>query len=729
MARVRKDLGNVVGADGKSAYQIWLEQGNAGTEQDFIKSLIGKDGKGISKIEKTATVGLIDTYTITYTDGTTSTYEVKNGANGTGEGGTSDYPSLENLPSINGVLLTGNKTTEDLRINIPTNTSELVNDSGFITGADIPTVPTKTSELENDSGFVNEEDVNEIISGIDIQSSSVPVEDIDANNTQIEGKLSVEGDVVKLTCDREYTIIHPSGTLNTIALDGKTYKEIFEDNNVVFCNGFDDDSFPNEFTVQAGSPSITNEAYNTEGKSLKCFSSTVTSQVIKGGKIGASAPFFMAAKVKIDSYTSGYLGMTSFDKDYGVVKNAVTNGFETIAGIVTSYNYANNPWYIGSFGQPVLEGYIDDPVIVPMSYFTNTPTESELKTAYETYLLIKKGEAPTEPTEEIISGTFEYILTPVTETEEEEESFTDSECRTKFIEYMNNKATQLGMTDTVYYDSIGLNINNRMSTSDYAKLLRYALSCKPIATSWNVQSHTVNVMGNSSQGARKFTVSNSIIPNAGATTPIGVLNNAYHIYGGKGGSLTLGYNGGIVGYNTGLIIQGNADIDNKVLLAVVFGTQNNSTRYTSVKTIIDEAIAHYKNPESALNTENWDCASATVAILPPYNGVMYNINSEIEDIVAYNNTTPYVPASTTKTMTFACLEDLGFKPDDKLEYTQADADYLASTGLSSSGTLLYPGDIITYTDAVHALMMESNNYIACMFARIGGEKLLKSMEL
>ncbi|MBE6685780.1 MAG: SGNH/GDSL hydrolase family protein [Ruminococcaceae bacterium] len=32
------------GADGKSAYEIWLEQGNEGTEADFIESLKGKDG-------------------------------------------------------------------------------------------------------------------------------------------------------------------------------------------------------------------------------------------------------------------------------------------------------------------------------------------------------------------------------------------------------------------------------------------------------------------------------------------------------------------------------------------------------------------------------------------------------------------------------------------------------------------------------------------------------------
>lgn len=52
------------------------------------ETLHGEDGRGIIDINKTSTNGLVDTYTITYTDGTTSTYTVtngKDGTNGTGE--------------------------------------------------------------------------------------------------------------------------------------------------------------------------------------------------------------------------------------------------------------------------------------------------------------------------------------------------------------------------------------------------------------------------------------------------------------------------------------------------------------------------------------------------------------------------------------------------------------------------------------------------------------------
>lgn len=44
--------------------------------------VVGAAGKGITSITKTGTSGLVDTYTITYTDGTTSTFTVTNGSSG-----------------------------------------------------------------------------------------------------------------------------------------------------------------------------------------------------------------------------------------------------------------------------------------------------------------------------------------------------------------------------------------------------------------------------------------------------------------------------------------------------------------------------------------------------------------------------------------------------------------------------------------------------------------------
>lgn len=52
---------------------------NTGTDTDPVFHLFIPRGKGISGISKTSTSGLVDTYTITYSDGATTTFTVSNG--------------------------------------------------------------------------------------------------------------------------------------------------------------------------------------------------------------------------------------------------------------------------------------------------------------------------------------------------------------------------------------------------------------------------------------------------------------------------------------------------------------------------------------------------------------------------------------------------------------------------------------------------------------------------
>ena len=71
-------------------------------------SIRGETGNGISEIKKTSSVDNVDIYTIYFTDGNTTTYQVTNGIAST------DYNVLTNKPTINSVELEGNVTTNDL---------------------------------------------------------------------------------------------------------------------------------------------------------------------------------------------------------------------------------------------------------------------------------------------------------------------------------------------------------------------------------------------------------------------------------------------------------------------------------------------------------------------------------------------------------------------------------------------------------------------------------------
>lgn len=115
-------------------FHFGIPRGNKGETGDT-----GETGNGIASITKTGTSGLVDTYTITYTDGTTTTFTVTNGRNGTG--------SVADVWQ-NGVSVLDGSTA---KVTVPTKTSDITNDSGYITSS---ALPTKVSDLTNDAGYI-----------------------------------------------------------------------------------------------------------------------------------------------------------------------------------------------------------------------------------------------------------------------------------------------------------------------------------------------------------------------------------------------------------------------------------------------------------------------------------------------------------------------------------------------------------------------------------------------
>lgn len=109
----------------------------------------GETGNGISNIRKTSTSGLVDTYTITYTDGTTTTFTVTNGQNGTG--------SVADVWQNGVSVLDGTtaKVVADANVQSDWNESDSTDDA-YIKNK--PSIPSATSDLTNDSNFVSDSD-------------------------------------------------------------------------------------------------------------------------------------------------------------------------------------------------------------------------------------------------------------------------------------------------------------------------------------------------------------------------------------------------------------------------------------------------------------------------------------------------------------------------------------------------------------------------------------------
>ena len=146
-------------------YMQWIEVANA--------KLNEIDNLDIDAVKENG----VATITITKKDGTQESFNLYDG-----EGAITDYKSLENKPSINGVELVGNLSLDN--INAQEKGDYLTNEtdpvfkqsaSYGITSQDIknwnnksefsgnyddlngkPTIPTKTSELTNDSGYIKE---------------------------------------------------------------------------------------------------------------------------------------------------------------------------------------------------------------------------------------------------------------------------------------------------------------------------------------------------------------------------------------------------------------------------------------------------------------------------------------------------------------------------------------------------------------------------------------------
>lgn len=169
------DLGLVVGADGQDG-------------SDGAKGDTGATGNGISRIAKTGTSGLIDTYTIYYTDGTSTTFTVTNGEDGAGITVDNTLDNTSTNPVQNRVInsaLNGkaNSTHTHTKSQISdfthTHTESDITDLGdYVESSDLatvatsgsyadlsnkPTIPTKTSDLTNDgedgtNAFIDESD-------------------------------------------------------------------------------------------------------------------------------------------------------------------------------------------------------------------------------------------------------------------------------------------------------------------------------------------------------------------------------------------------------------------------------------------------------------------------------------------------------------------------------------------------------------------------------------------
>lgn len=198
-------------------------------------------------------------------------------------------------------------------------------------------------------------------------------------------------DIVESTYDKTTT----KDSLDDIAWEGLSYRDIFITNNKA---PKINQNKTGSYAINAGAPEIINDTITADNYArpyyLKCFGSG--SQQLKSNGTFQSYPYFAASNVKIDRYVSGYCGI-AFSSNFKACQSAVTDGWVVSAGILEDKDGAGTTTstncFVGSASSADLDGYVNNPVLIPMNIFTTAPTEEEMIQLYKNYTtkLIEMG--------------------------------------------------------------------------------------------------------------------------------------------------------------------------------------------------------------------------------------------------------------------------------------------------------------------------------------------------
>ena len=216
-------LNGTNGQDGKSAYDIAVDNGFVGTETEWLESLKGQDGQDGIVMDAPSDGKLYGRMNANWVEVTGSGGGITDAPADSKAYARKDNAWVETVEAVNVYTKTeANEAFLPKTTVIPTKTSELTNDSGFITSipdeyvtntemtdyaqpkgdyalksdlfsksyndlTDKPTIPTKTSELTNDSGFITEIPA-EYITQAEMQEYAQPKGEY-ATTTYVDGKI------------------------------------------------------------------------------------------------------------------------------------------------------------------------------------------------------------------------------------------------------------------------------------------------------------------------------------------------------------------------------------------------------------------------------------------------------------------------------------------------------------------------------------------------------------
>ena len=475
-------------------------------------------------------------------------------------------------------------------------------------------------------------------------------------------------------------------SLDTVAYENKTYRDIFVTANMFtigdFENGFGDT------TSSKVTPEITDEAHISGTHSMKCFGSAHYRTATTQRQGFPQSTVYCAASVRVDRYVQGNVGIQAVCGDLkNIVLTRTTDGFERLSGTRSVGAGANLTAHVGTYSSPDVDAYIDDVVIIDLSMFTVAPSKEKLDDLYDNYINILLGNT-------VLYSEKSYIIS---NEEPQETEYGEVECVAAFMEKVNEKAAELGMTNSLFTYPSGVN-SGETTARDLMRLFVASTSYDELMRVWAYDTKTITVKG---ENARTESVSRS----DGSS-----LTNYYYMFGRKTGAWQTA--DGLVN-NLGVI----AEVSGKMVAGAVMKAVSYDGRFSAMKQMFDIAKQVIENPDTDISSLSVADAECCCCCIVPSHYVNCYERYPFDCLFEQDADTVAIPASVTKVITAMVMLDYIKELDETIEIVKYDI-----TG--GSGAIFNEGDIISYRDTLIAMMLPSSNTAAQAVARCVGKKIL-----
>lgn len=286
--------------------------------------------------------------------------------------------------------------------------------------------------------------------------------------------------------------------------------------------------------------------------------------------------------------------------------------------------------------------------------------------------------------------------------------FSAQDCLSVFVEYMEVKAEQLGLSNnTLFKDPCG--IENYSTARDMVRCLIRGNECAPLKEIWGQREYTVTLEG---EEPRSLPLCSTVL----ADKDSHMLTDAVEVLGGKTGTLT---NYGA--YNLSVIAK-IPDSDDLLACTVLCADEENglpNNRFLAAKQAITAAIAKYKDRSLDVSETKVCAQSAIVCVVPPLCAAD-EYHAELDVLFEKNASERKRPASMTKMLTAVIALEYLTDPQEKICVQQTVLDAIPDGFYAGD---LKAGDIITVKDALHAMMLPSSNAAAYVLANHVGHKI------